>query len=80
MLLLGDFLDEDDPLLSVDLGDLACLVLVSASHNLDFITFTDWHGPDSVLLEDVFAAVGGHDHLADVRRSSEVRLSCLSAR
>ena len=75
----GDSLNVDDPLLSVDLDDLALLALVLASDNQDLVVLSDGHGSDRVLLPQLLVQPGAHDLPLDRGRSGEVGLSALAS-
>jgi len=45
-LVLGDTVDVDDPLLTVDGSDLALTALVEATGDKDLVILADWEGVD----------------------------------
>ena len=49
---LGDFVDMDGPLLSVNLDDFSFVSLSGSSENDDLIVFSDREGPDSVFVSE----------------------------
>jgi len=52
-LVLGELVDVDHPLLSVDLDDLSLAALASAAHHYDLIVLADGERPDAPLLAEV---------------------------
>lgn len=62
-LVLGDTLDVDDVLETVDGSDLSFAALVGASNNEDFVVFSDWDGADLGLVRLVRNSYdGGSEH------------------
>ena len=49
---LGDFVDVDGPLLSVNLDDFSFVALSGSSKNDDLIVLSDGEGPDSVFVSE----------------------------
>ena len=79
-LLLGDLLDLNGELKSVDLTDLALTVLVRTTDNLDLVLLADGEGADTVLLAQSGGEGSRQQNTSDMGRGSEVSLSGLAAR
>ena len=54
-LLLGDLVDVDAPLSSVDCNDLSVSVLEGSSDNLDMVSLSNWNGSLIMLALQVLA-------------------------
>merc|ERR1719331_857037 len=78
-LLTGDTLDVDDVLLAIHLDDLALATTVDAADHEHLVVLADRHGLDVVLLGELLVEVSAHDLPPDAGRSSEVRLTRLTA-
>merc|ERR1719313_2945536 len=73
-------LDVDDPLLAVDLRDLALPVVVVAADDRDLVVLTDRQRPHVVLGAELLRERRRHELLALHRRGREVGLALLAAR
>lgn len=70
--------DVDNPLLPVDLGNLALTALVLAANDPDLVVFPDRDGAGIVFGAELLGERGGHDLAADGGRCREVRLARLA--
>ena len=57
-LVLGDLVNVDRPLLSVDLDDFALVSLSCTSENNNLVVLSDWEGSDSGLGSEGFRESG----------------------
>ena len=57
-LVLGDLVNVDRPLLSVDLDDFALVSLSCTSENNNLVVLSDWEGSDSILGSEGFRESG----------------------
>lgn len=78
-LLNVDSVDVDDPLLPVDLGDLALSALVLSSDNQNLVVLPDGDGSGVVLLSELLGQGGRHELPLEAGRGREVRLARLAA-
>ena len=63
---LSNFVNVDDPFLSVDLDNFSLASLAGSSQDCDFVVFADGERSDSVLFPEIFGESGRHDSLSDV--------------
>lgn len=78
-LLADDTLDVDNPLKTVNAGDLALTALLASTDNGDLVVLADGERADIVLLTEFLAQRGAHDDTALAGASVEVRLARLPA-
>lgn len=78
-LLLGNLLDLDGPLKSVNLRNLAFSALVGTSDNSDLVVLSNRDGSNLVLLSELLGERSRHENSSLRRGSIEVSLSGLSS-
>lgn len=79
-LFLGDLVDLDGELESVDLADLALTALVRTADDLNLVLLADGQRAHLVLLSQGGREGSRHDDASDGGGSSEVSLAGLAAR
>lgn len=79
-LLLGQLLELDGELQSVDRADLALRALLGTSDNDNLVLLSDWQRRDVVLLLQLLGQRSRHQHSSGGRRGGEVSLSSFGAR
>lgn len=79
-LLLGDILNLDGPLESVDLDNLALATLGSATDNGNLVVLVNGEGADLVLFTELLGQRSRQNDTSHMGRSSEVGLASLAAR
>lgn len=78
-LVLGELINVDHPLLSVDLNHLSLASLTGSTDHNNLVVLADGQRSDTPLLAQVLGESRGHDSLSDVRWSGEVSSSLLSS-
>lgn len=78
-LLLGQLVNLDGKLQSVDRGDLTLLALLGTTDNQDLVLLSDWESLDLVLLLQLLGQWSRQEFTSDGRWGSEVSLSGLAS-
>ncbi len=78
-LFLGQLVNLDSELQSVDRGNLTFLTLLGTTNNQDFVFLSDWQSLDVVLFSQFFGQRSGQQHTTFRGWGSEVSLSGLSS-
>lgn len=78
-LFLGQLVNLNSELQSVDRGDLTFLTLLGTTDNQNFVILSDWQSLDVVLFSQLLGQRSGQEHTTFRGWGSEISLSGLSS-
>ena len=77
---LGQLLNVEAPLLTVDLGDLALGIFGAAANDSDLVVASNGHRLDAILLTEFARQVGAQELVTEVGGGRKVSHSAFSSR